>query len=568
MAEISDEMLEKLAVAAASLNLDLGLQGEEPGKAVAEVGLQVSVSQEIRDLAIELGRVCGDRGLYRFRNRYVTVHEDEDHEADLMCDMGEDRFVSWVQNHVELTKWNAKEKEDVVLTAMTGVMARQVMAAHEFRDSIPKIRAVLTARMPVMRGGKPELLDVGYNVEEELYVVKDVPDVVDLGDEAMGAFEDLFGQMPFDSARSKAAFAACAVGMYGRYLFDEACAVPLFQFTANMEGAGKSLLAKCAIVPVYGSSGSSAYGDGDKFKEMLNSVANSGKGYVFFDDMSGSLFNQDLNRWVTDSTWEYRLYHTQSLGRVDKSCMTIISDNGCTLSDDLIRRSVIVSFHVDERAGERQKKLKRHLDEAWLKKKENRGRVLSIWWSFIKHWTESSEMCEAPNPIPSFRAWTSVVGGIVYSMGMGDAFAAAGLVEGGDKRRTEMDVLVSKLVEEYTSGEEEEGGITKFELVLGELCGVARENALFEYELGELHLIRQEMDSAPGKYYDVPTEGVLTEDMRHAQALVRMHPQKQASPFSKRLKKQLGMKFEVGGRFWRMSMNSGRHNKYVIEVVE
>ncbi len=77
--------------------------------------------------------------------------------------------------------------------------------------------------------------------------------------------------------------------------------------------------------------------------------------------------------------------------RVDKRCMTIVSDNGCVLSDDLVRRAVIVRFEVDERAGDRSEKLKHHLDEHWLNKSENRGRILSIWWAFVRNWLETGK---------------------------------------------------------------------------------------------------------------------------------------------------------------------------------
>ena len=481
-----------------------------------------------------------------------------------MCEMSDDRFVSWVQNFVELRKYDARVNEEKMITSMTGVMAKQVMAAHEFRDSIPKIKAALTVQMPVWRMGELVLLDKGYNAEEEIYVVQDVPKVEDKGLEwAVAEFEELFGQFPLDGERSKAALVSYGVGLFSRYLFDDDCAVPMFQFTANMEGAGKSIVAKAGIIAVYGSSGSSAYGDGDKFKEMLNSVASSKKGYVFFDDMTGSLFNQDLNRWVTDSTWEYRLFHTQKLGRVKKNCMTIVTDNGCTLSDDLIRRSVIVSFAAEERAADRQEKLKMDMTEKWLKTNAARSRVLSVWWSMMCHWSREG-MMKAPKKIPSFSDWSDVVGGVVAAAGMGNAFEAAGLMSGGDKRRTEIDLLLAAVVEEY---EPDDGG--KIELLLSGFCAVARENSLFEYELGELHLVRQKMDSNPGRYYDHPGDGLQLDDtIRNMQALVWMDPHKNASPFSRRLRKYVGMKFNIGGAVWVLSAPGGRVSKYVLECIE
>lgn len=560
--EMSEEMLKQLLPMMKELGIDPGVQGEET--AARPVGICVDIGQEVRDLGSELGDILRERGLYRFQRGFVTVNEDD--PKNLMEEMRSETFVSWVQEFVTLQKYNQK-KEEFSTANMTETLAKLVMSSHTFRAKIPFIKAVLPSRLPVMRDGVEVLLSKGYNPLEKIFVLKSAPDLdeeMDL-DQAMMVWRDVYGEFPLDGARSQAAHAAAAIGIFCQYLFPDACAVPLFQYTANMEGAGKSLLARSAVIPIYtlDGFGDTDYSDSDKFKEELNSIAYSGKGYLFLDDLVGSLFSSVLNRWVTSPTWEFRKFHSQLQIRVDKRCMTIISDNGVTLSDDLIRRSVIVRFEVDERAGERSAKLKRKIDEHWLNERENRGRIMSMWWAFVRHWREQG--CPAaPRTIPSFHKWSQVVGGVVFAAFGVDPFAPAEMLTGGDKRRTELDSLIRLAIEAHMG--EAKSCVVK----LPELCALARQNGLFDYPLRELELVRLEMDSDPHKHYDytVAEDNVLTEDQRHFQASRKMHPQKEASAFSKRLKKQLGMKFQVGEHSYRFTKDEkSRTAAYNFELV-
>lgn len=556
MSATAEETLKKLQAHMEAAGIDLGVQGEEkPEKPTA---LTIDLGQPLYMLAQELGAILATRGLFRFRDVYVTVNEAN--PKDRMPEMEPERFISWVQRFLVTQRYHQK-KEEMVSVDMTRQLAVNVMASDNFKDQIPNIKVVLPSCLPVYGAdGKPKLLHRGHNIKEEIYVLKSAPKVnEDLSlNDAVTRWGEIYGGFPWgDDGRSMAAHVACCLGIYCQYLFPDACAVPLFQFTANREGAGKSLLCQSALIPVYtlDGVGSTDYSDGDKFKDELNSIARSGKGYVFFDDVTGSLFSSTLNRWVTGTTWEFRKFHSQTQIRVDKRCMSLVSDNGCTLSDDLIRRAVIVSLQMDESASERDSGLQWHMDEHWLNALDNRTELLSIMWAFVKHWTADG-MQPGPRSIPSFRTWARTVGGIISAAGFGDAFAPANLLDGGDKRRTEMDRLMKLIVEQHKPG-------PSVNLALADLCALARENGLFEYPLGELSLIRAEMDADPRKFYDVPDEG-LTEHERNYQAARRMNPHKQASPFSKRLKKQLNRRFKVDDKYYRMTKRDTRTATYEI----
>jgi len=563
---ITDEQVAALLPHLKEAGIDVGVQGEE--KPLQAEGLAVDLGQELKLLAQDLGAIVRSEGLFRFRNAYVTV--DEDDKNDWMPDMTPERFLSWIQDFVVTEKWNAKVQE-MRPCDMTRQLAVNVMSSDRFRKQIPIIKEVLPSCLPVWNKetGKPMLLVGGYNSEFELFVMRDAPKInvnMELSDAVM-RYSEMFGGFPWgDDGRSMAAHVAACLGMFCRYLFNDACAVPMFQFSANIEGAGKSLLCRSAIIPIYTMQGfgSTDYSDSDKFKEELNSIALSGSGYLFLDDVSGSLFNPVLNRWVTEATWSFRKFHSQSMIRVDKRCMTFVSDNGCTLSDDLIRRTVIISLNMDESASERDKKLSNHMSDDWLNDPKNRCELLSIWWAMVKHWADTGKK-PGPRSIPSFRDWTLTIGGMVHAAGFADAFSPANLLEGGDKRRTEMDQLIKVMVEHLKP---EPSAL----VALTEICAMARLSGLFDYPLGDLALIRVEMDMNPKRFYEMSHLGdgqTLSEADRDYQAARWMDPRRQASPFSKRIKKHLARKFRVDDKCYRLTKQDSRTSMYELsEVIE
>lgn len=87
---------------------------------------------------------------------------------------------------------------------------------------------------------------------------------------------------------------------------------PMFLWNANMPGSGKSRLGKLAFWNVYGEAAASMSDieQRDKFREELNTKAQSYAPYVFFDDvdLGGRTFrSSDLNRWLTNDTWSCRI---------------------------------------------------------------------------------------------------------------------------------------------------------------------------------------------------------------------------------------------------------------------
>jgi hypothetical protein len=341
-------------------------------------------------------------------------------------------------------------------------------------------------------------------------------------------------------------------------LFPDALAVPLYFWNANIEGSGKSILAEVALAPIYSTPNTTDYGQGEEFVKELASKAFSFSSYLFLDDLEGFIKSQTLNRWVVQAKWAARRMHSHEQREVPKRCMTLITGNRATLSDDLVRRMVLVDLFSEKSASERLKEREqgKEVTSTWLARKKTRTDMLSALWAMVRYWVDEG-MPEAPRRIASFVDWTNVVGGIVAQSGFGDPFAPAQLADAGDKWQVEWQTLFSNIVRRF---QPDKKGVM---IPLPEWCAVAREHGLYVEKLGEIELTKLHLEDNP-KLWKI-TDGTPFDDTeKNRQAMRYMHPQKQASPFAKILRKRGGQTFEVDGKAYRFADRNTSTSSFVV----
>jgi len=532
----------------------------------------VDLKTPMLELGSILAEILAPRGIYRHAGKFIQINEDDPKNiAEEICPKV---FVSWMQQFARVHNGYKKEKDGPGppnFGDATTEKSSLILKSPTFFREIPEIRSIIPARLPIMTEDGPKLLQKGYNAEQKIYVLNTAPEIEDWDvSQAMEYYADTFASFPWgDDGRSMAAHASAMVGMFAQLLFPAACTIPLYQFTANMEGSGKSLLARSALAPIYGiQCSSSDYSETDKFTEILNSIAYSGQGFLFLDDLRGTIINQALNRWITDPTWQFRKYHSQSMVSVDKKCMTIMTDNGSTLWEDLVRRAVIIQLESEQRATEKQKGLAKVITNEWLAKDQTRSEMLSMLWAWVRHWHEKGQR-KTEIVIPSLEMWTGTVGGIITEAGFSEPFSKAGLLNSGDKRRTEFDLLLSTAIEKYNipAGQSQE-------LKLPDLCEIAREKGIFESPLEDVEVIRILMDNNPRLYKELEytdEKGAFclgppeNEDAKNQQAMRYMDPKKHASPFSRRLKKMDKFRFTINEKQYQWRHTKGRTAAYTIQ---
>jgi hypothetical protein len=194
---------------------------------------------------------------------------------------------------------------------MTSEDAHGVLSAQQFLSRLPKVARIATARLPVMRpNGVIELLPDGYDRESLTLTLPQCKyDTAMSMSVATEVIDGLLAEFPFgDDGRSKAVAVSAMVGLFGAALLGTSSLRPVFIYLANAEGAGKTLLAKCAISPTHGL----VKTDGDlkdkseTAKELLAAVIET-RPYILFDNCKRHLDSQYLEAFVSSVIWSGRI---------------------------------------------------------------------------------------------------------------------------------------------------------------------------------------------------------------------------------------------------------------------
>ena len=387
-----------------------------------------------------------------------------------------------------LVCFRIRQSGDNVLSlarTMTSEDAQGVLSAQQFLSCLPKVVRIATARLPVMRGDSTiKLLSDGYDPETFTLTLPHCE--YDTGmplSDAKKTVNDLLGEFPFaDDGRSKAVAVSAAVGMYGVGLLPSQATRPVLIYLGNAEGAGKTLLAKCAISPTHGL----VKTDGDlkdkaeTAKELLSAVIET-RPYILFDNCKRHLDSPYLEAFVSSAIWSGRILGVSKMFSGENLMTVFVTGNGCTVSPDMRRRSLFVElFMKDERAEDR--KFQRILDDAALL--GLRPQILAALWALVLEWDK------AGRPKPSrtnsaFPRWAEIIGGIVEHAGYGCPLESAEIPSAADVDGSDMRELVKEFGIEPV----------KFD----ELVALAREHGLFERIISSDDVLKPAEKSAFGK---------------------------------------------------------------------
>jgi hypothetical protein len=354
---------------------------------------------------------------------------------------------------------------------MTESDAKGILSSQQFISKLPEVEKVATARLPVMRrDGTIQLLPAGYDAESLTLTLPQCDFDQSL---ALPAAKKIIGELceefPFaDDGRSKAVAVSAMVSLFAVGLLPQGALRPVFIYLANAEGAGKTLLAKCAISPVHGL----VKTDGDlkdnteTAKELLTAIIEA-RPYILFDNCKKHLDSPYLEAFATSTFWRGRILGV-SKSFCGKNNMTVLlTGNGCTVSPDLRRRSLFIELFMEqERAEDRH--FQRVLDDAALL--VIRHDILAALWTMVCEW----DIAGRPKPSrthSSFPRWAEIVGGIVEVAGYGCPLGSQEIQSAADIDGADMRQLVKLLDDSERKN-------------FGDLLSTAREHGLFERLIG------------------------------------------------------------------------------------
>jgi len=437
----------------------------------------------LSDFAADLAEILKDHGLYQRGGVAFIVNRQQDGleviTPQMLRTLVEDHLVCYRIRSVGDTELSLER-------TMTESDAKGVLSSQQFIDKLPKLEKLATARLPVMRRmGRIELLPAGYDLQSLTLTIAqcEYDETLPL-DEARKRIDDLLGEFCFaDKARSKAVTVAGMLTPYTIGLLPKEALRPVFVYLANAEGAGKTMLAKCAISPVHGlvDTEGGPKEQAEITKELLTAVI-EGRSYTLLDNCKGHLDSGQLEAFVTSVRWKGRILGVSKSFCGENHVTVFITGNGCTVSPDIRRRALFVELFMEQERAE-DRKFKRILDDSALL--VMRSDILAALWAFVREW----DLAGRPKPSrahSSFPRWAEIIAGIVEFAGYGcplesPEIQSAADVDGADMR---------ELVKLFAGGQPKN---------FDEVVCTAREHGLFERLIGTDHDLKPGEKSRFGK---------------------------------------------------------------------
>jgi hypothetical protein len=422
----------------------------------------------LSETARDLGKILAPRDIFQRGGLVFVLNERKDGFALMTPEM----LRTWIEDYLVCYRViKPKESETVIQLAHTisQTDAAGILAAPQFIEQLQQVERFNPIRMPVMRkDGWIELLTEGYDAQTKTFTLDEIPVVNGMPvPDAKGILDHLLSEFVFaDAGRSKAVALASMLTMFGRGLIPPKALRPCFIFLANAEGAGKTLLVKCATVPVLGyvPTGTKPKDEEEMRKVLLTAVL-EGSPAIFFDNAKRHITSEALEGFLTAQDYGARILGKSETFRGANNAVVFITGNRCTVSPDLRRRSLFCELFLEvERAEDRV--FHQNLEVPMLL--DQRSDILTAWWTLIQDWDKAMR----PKPTrtnSSFADWSEVIGGIVEHAGYGCPLETPP-VESADVDGADMRTLVTALAD---------GAVFK-SLKFEEVVETARAGGLFE----------------------------------------------------------------------------------------
>lgn len=467
---LADEIRDKAALVARSA----GITPPEGGREIPTV----RVDQPVSHAAREMGMILASAPLFRFGESFVTVS----HERGELEPMTADRFRSWVESYLFTVK---PRGESHVAATMSKDFAAMILASDRFREQVREIRGINKVRLPAWRGETEmkisgdgpfwlqkgsdlhvELLPPGYDERTKIFTLELVKYRHDLSiQKADEILREKLADFPWAEeegkgyCRSLGVHYAAMIGGFCSSMFQEGTVKPMIVYNANQSGSGKSLLMRMALIPVHGQPATTGKPENAELRKVLDIAAINQKPYLAIDDVV-SLQSNDLNRFTNSPVHEPRILGQSRTETRENVTQVFTSGNNLTLTEDLVRRSLVVDLFVPDKATERT--FEKEITPEMLCHPDERAKMLAALWAIVRDWNEAGRPACKEARHNSASQWASVVGAIVHfhdpeltpfakrTYGLG----------GGDERGEAMEALICALASglphngaEFTTGD-------------------------------------------------------------------------------------------------------------------
>ena len=155
----------------------------------------------------------------------------------------------------------------------------------------------------------------------------------------------------------------------------------------------------------------------EEMQKTLVATMADGSNIVYFDNIDKDVNSGGLASAMTAPKVKGRMLgHSKNL-EAEVRCIWILCGNNVRLSDELVRRLVMVDLDAqmarpEERSGWRHDDI-----GAWVR--ENRGRLVWAALTLVQNWIAKGKPMQTKTILNSFENWSRIIGGICEAAGLG-----------------------------------------------------------------------------------------------------------------------------------------------------
>ncbi|MEM7473714.1 MAG: hypothetical protein AAF483_01895 [Planctomycetota bacterium] len=325
----------------------------------------------------------------------------------------------------------------------------------EYGDSIRHLEAIVTA--PTIRPDGSVLQEPGWDACGLLFKpsmkfapIPDKPSRAD-AEAAAKIMLNAVADFPFVANADESAWLAMLLSKVGRPCIKGH--VPLFIVTANVPGAGKTLLVDVASIIAYGhDSARTAYvADDNEMRKRITSIVMEGAPAILMDNVDQPIGGASLDAVLTAERWKDRELQTNRT--IDLPVRTVWSATGNNLRfrSDVARRVVPIRLDSTLERPETRDDFRHPNLLAWVR--NHRSVLVTASLTVLRAYFVAGCPKQSGGQFGSFENWSSIVRGAIVWAGCADPMETVDTARAEDDSAAVLSGLIRGLQEVDPNGE-------------------------------------------------------------------------------------------------------------------
>ncbi|GAB5517219.1 primase-helicase zinc-binding domain-containing protein [Rhodopirellula baltica] len=269
-----------------------------------------------------------------------------------------------------------------------------------------------------------------------------VPDSPSRSDasKALSVLMDVLTDFPIFEDADRTAWVSMVLSMIGRPCI--AGYVPLFAVTANIRGAGKSLLVDAATLIAYGrrASRKAFTRDDDEMRKTITAVAIGAVPSVLFDNLDMQLGGASLDAAITSSSWSDRILGQSRMTDLPLRTIWSATGNNMAFGTDIGRRVLPIRLQSPLETPETRTGFKHPDLLAWVGDERPRLAVAAL--TILRAYFVAGCPVQPNGEWGSFESWSAIIRGAIVWAGGADPLPTRATALAGDDTAALLEKLI------------------------------------------------------------------------------------------------------------------------------